>query len=77
MRFISLLLIALIFHSDKIYYENFSSKFPSFKWDESGNYLTRHLNEMSFLDFEKEYELLTDSEYFYYACNQDSSRLYY
>ncbi len=77
MRFIYLMLIPMILQSGKPDYEAFKKKFPSFKWDENGNYLTRLLNAKSFMDLEKEFELLSDDETYYYACNEDSSRLYF
>lgn len=34
------------------------------------------MNAKSYIDLRNEYSLLTDAENYYYACNQDSSRLY-
>lgn len=76
-KIIYLMLLTFIHHTDsKLDYKRFKAKFHSFKWDENGNYLTRPLNAKSYIDLRNEYSLLTDEENYYYACNQDSSRLY-
>lgn len=76
MQMIYILLIPMMLQLGKPDYEAFKTKFPSFKWDENGNHLTRPLNAKSYIDLRNQYSSLTEAENYYYACNQDSSRLY-
>jgi len=77
MRLINLLLILMMLQAVRPDYEVFKTNFPSIKWDENGNYLTRHFNNKTFLDLEKEYERLSDAQSYFYVCDQDSSNFFY
>lgn len=58
-------------------YKQFVDTFPSLKFDENGNYMTRELNGIDAPELKESYSLLPNNQSFIYLCDRDSSKFYF